>query len=570
MFKRIITKTCWLLLLSSEMAGISKPKVLSPLNNSNISSLEPTFSWKYNNQPGVLFEIKIGEDNELTQNTITLLTPLTNLHFNLPYFRPGKIYYWSVRAVVTEKNVQVKSDWVMANKKAKTSFKFMISESADGFVGNQPVIVHPGIGEVLNTLKPVFQWDFPDFRSASFKILNVNNEWVKPYLEKITYHLQVSTSGSFENDFKTFEIKDTNAISLTIPVFRKGLTYYWRVKAFYHDPEKEKIKESDWSYSIKKNIPASFKIAAEAAGVFGFEEGMKEELFDPYKLSSAEKISNGNYNYFAPAVSLDGTRLAFCSDKDDQTEIYIKNLEERVGGGETRKTLSSKGISNLNPFWLINNLETGFYSNRYNIETIWELFSTTKGTGTSVTFQTNRMEMEEDPENFNLYGSCSADGKIVFTGKFRNNKIYRLFLKDLQDNSLTELRPGMFPSINNYDVLVFASDEKGDGNYEILKVELEGHSINNPSVLAPDEASDYDPAFSPDGSRIVFTSTRSGNSDIWIMNSDGTDLRQLTFHPLADRRPQWINNETIVFQSNRVNNSENTTMWNLYKMAAPK
>ena len=34
--------------------------------------------------------------------------------------------------------------------------------------------------------------------------------------------------------------------------------------------------------------------------------------------------------------------------------------------------------------------------------------------------------------------------------------------------------------------------------------------------------------FSPDGSRIAFTSDRGGGDNIWLMNADGSDMRQLT------------------------------------------
>ena len=46
--------------------------------------------------------------------------------------------------------------------------------------------------------------------------------------------------------------------------------------------------------------------------------------------------------------------------------------------------------------------------------------------------------------------------------------------------------------------------------------------ITNNSVL------DDQPTWSPDGTRIAFRSLRSGYSDIWVMNADGTNLRNVT------------------------------------------
>lgn len=48
------------------------------------------------------------------------------------------------------------------------------------------------------------------------------------------------------------------------------------------------------------------------------------------------------------------------------------------------------------------------------------------------------------------------------------------------------------------------------------------------------------PAWSPDGSRLVFSSQREGNSEIYIINSDGTDLQRITQHPADDGAPVWI------------------------------
>src|SRR5438128_12450790 len=40
---------------------------------------------------------------------------------------------------------------------------------------------------------------------------------------------------------------------------------------------------------------------------------------------------------------------------------------------------------------------------------------------------------------------------------------------------------------------------------------------------------DIDPYFSPDGSRIAFSSTVAGNTDVYVMASTGGDPQRLTF-----------------------------------------
>jgi len=46
-------------------------------------------------------------------------------------------------------------------------------------------------------------------------------------------------------------------------------------------------------------------------------------------------------------------------------------------------------------------------------------------------------------------------------------------------------------------------------------------------------------AISPDASQIAFEGTADGNTDIYVVNSDGTDLRRLTDDPATDQYPAW-------------------------------
>src|SRR5580765_535401 len=51
------------------------------------------------------------------------------------------------------------------------------------------------------------------------------------------------------------------------------------------------------------------------------------------------------------------------------------------------------------------------------------------------------------------------------------------------------------------------------------------------------------PAFSPNGRKIVFTSNRTGTSQVWLMNADGSNQRQLTFDlQPKDQVPDWSPN----------------------------
>ena len=65
-------------------------------------------------------------------------------------------------------------------------------------------------------------------------------------------------------------------------------------------------------------------------------------------------------------------------------------------------------------------------------------------------------------------------------------------------------------------------------------------------------ARDHLPAWSPDGERIVFSSRRDGNDEVYVMRADGSGIRNLTNHPSVDVMAKWSPDGTrIVFVSNR-------------------
>jgi TolB protein len=66
------------------------------------------------------------------------------------------------------------------------------------------------------------------------------------------------------------------------------------------------------------------------------------------------------------------------------------------------------------------------------------------------------------------------------------------------------------------------------------------------------ESQNYLPAWSPDGTKLAFMSTRDGNAEIYVVNRDGTGLRRITNHPGADVTPTWApSGNQLAFTSDR-------------------
>jgi Tol biopolymer transport system component/DNA-binding winged helix-turn-helix (wHTH) protein len=75
----------------------------------------------------------------------------------------------------------------------------------------------------------------------------------------------------------------------------------------------------------------------------------------------------------------------------------------------------------------------------------------------------------------------------------------------------------------------------------ILPLRAKGLAVNgNARRILPSTAGEGHPRFSPDGRRLAFRSSRSGASEIWLADSDGTNPRQLThISAYAAGYPHW-------------------------------
>ena len=98
--------------------------------------------------------------------------------------------------------------------------------------------------------------------------------------------------------------------------------------------------------------------------------------------------------------------------------------------------------------------------------------------------------------------------------------------------------------------IAFGSDR--DGNDEIYIINSDGTGLKR---LTNNPAWDYHASWSPDGKKIAFNSSRDGNHEIYVMNSDGTEQKNLTNNPATDFFPSWSpDGKKIAFSSNRGGN----------------
>jgi TolB protein len=77
-----------------------------------------------------------------------------------------------------------------------------------------------------------------------------------------------------------------------------------------------------------------------------------------------------------------------------------------------------------------------------------------------------------------------------------------------------------------------------DGNPDIYRLTLDSGKLTA-LTHGPNHALNVEPAISPDGKRVAFSSDRSGQPMVYVMNIDGTGLKRLTFAGVYNSTPSW-------------------------------
>ena len=278
------------------------------------------------------------------------------------------------------------------------------------------------------------------------------------------------------------------------------------------------------------------------------------------------------------------TRIAFMSTRSERNgEIFVMNAD-----GKRVRRLTRHPQYDTVPAWSPDGQQITFVSFRdeHRIQVDGIILGDIYVMNADGTNPINLTQSVERPESVS---SWSPDGKQI---AFRSAEYFRwddLFHSDIWVMEADGGNPRNLTNHHAQDTspdwspdgmqIAFHSDRNRDWefdvhekNWEVFVMNTDGANLIN---LTNHPAGDGSPAWSPDGRQIAFVSNRDRkdvddeNVEIYVMNADGTNPINLTNHPAKDSSPDWSpDGQQIAFSTDRDRKDDGTKNAEIYVMNA--
>ncbi|MHA1685590.1 MAG: TolB family protein, partial [Candidatus Heimdallarchaeaceae archaeon] len=286
------------------------------------------------------------------------------------------------------------------------------------------------------------------------------------------------------------------------------------------------------SFEVSERIDYTITSVPEEGGIrFAKITNIDDGVIRPYILRKKNMIEYGARKYFD--ISKDGERLAYIGVKNENSNVFVKNLKK---GKATLQRTFFNMVSDV--AFSPDGSTIAFSAFRDNS---WNIYTIGAETGSAI----RQITVSSMNEYFPAFSPISPE--ILFVQQEiqrlnrRNIIRYYLWSYHLERGILTQYAEGKAPSFlpDGKKIVVNRSNKKTDLG-EIWLVDLENGQEY--VLLSSSNKSYVDCSVSPDGERIAVVAETSGeniplNLDIYIVNIDGSNLTQLTYHPGHDVCP---------------------------------
>lgn len=268
-----------------------------------------------------------------------------------------------------------------------------------------------------------------------------------------------------------------------------------------------------------------------------------------------------------PDIDRTGTWLAFASTMHRSTaDIYVKSVN-----GKTQTQVTTDPADDVMPAFSPDGKSLAFASNRSGN---WDIYTVSIDGGKTV-------QITNDPDH-ELHPSWSPDGRVVAYCKYgTQSQRWEIWTVDVASPGVRNfLEYGVFPQWcpdpAKPKILFQRARQRGSRDYSVWTIDVVNGQAKYPTEIASAaNAALINPSWSPDGSRIVFVTVvdpneapeaHPGQSDLWIVDVDGTERVSLTNGHFANFQPVWASNGAVYFVSDR---SGSDNIWAVTTAGAP-